>query len=280
MGEFQYLTINGITYTVADPDAAVIRDDTVGAGAWSGKNIADRLCPLFSESGSIVSCQPLEGYPLTVVSQIQGQQAGSGSPAPENIRPLTGWDKATLTQENGQTKREFSVRLGQTVWSGSLDWNTGILTVDKILAVFDGTENWGLFGGFYMIGGLPGAGAQASLASTAGCCSHYRYTYGTAEGVPGWSPDASNSVATPRFVNTGFATVEQWKAYVAAQYAGGTPVTFGYPLKTPVTAALTPYEIPALAGVNTLRCTTGETAVSGRADPTVLFEKLLAAANG
>ena len=43
------------------------QDDTiVGADCWSSKNIVDKLCPSFTESGSVVQCEPVEGYPLTV----------------------------------------------------------------------------------------------------------------------------------------------------------------------------------------------------------------------
>lgn len=46
------------------------------------KGIIDKLCPAFSESGSVVTCQPVEGYPLSVVSQIQPVQEGEGDPRP------------------------------------------------------------------------------------------------------------------------------------------------------------------------------------------------------
>ena len=49
---------------------ATIDDSKVGADAWSSKNIVDKLCPAFSESGSVVACQPLEGYPLEVTTAV------------------------------------------------------------------------------------------------------------------------------------------------------------------------------------------------------------------
>ena len=47
---------------------AVINDGVVGANAWSGKNTVDKLCPGFAASGSVVTCEPLEGYPLEVTA--------------------------------------------------------------------------------------------------------------------------------------------------------------------------------------------------------------------
>lgn len=275
MREFQYLTINGTTYTVADPDAAVIRDDTVGGDAWSARNIVDRLCPAFSQSGSPVTCQPVEGYPLEVVLLLQPQQAGSGDPGPDNIRPITGHTGGVLTLGNGSQTQTFSAQFGQTVYGGSYRWDTGLLTLDKTCVTFDGTENWDLFGGgFFILKGLPDAGAQATLSAASACCSHYPYIYGAGGNVTGWFQDASYTVATPRFVNTGYTTVEEWVAYVTAQYEAGTPLQFCYPLKAPVTCQLEPQAVLALAGSNSLQCGTSQLSVSGRSDPRALFEKL------
>ena len=47
---------------------ADINDDEIGTSAWSSKNTVDKLCPTFTESGSAVTCEPIEGYPLEVVS--------------------------------------------------------------------------------------------------------------------------------------------------------------------------------------------------------------------
>jgi hypothetical protein len=48
----------------------MIDNTTVGADAWSSKNVVDKLCPGFTESGVAVICRPVEGYPLEVVSHI------------------------------------------------------------------------------------------------------------------------------------------------------------------------------------------------------------------
>lgn len=63
---------------------------------WSSWNIVDKLCPEFQESGSVVVCEPVEGYPLEVVSKIIPKQSGSGDPSPENVRPIESWTGAKL----------------------------------------------------------------------------------------------------------------------------------------------------------------------------------------
>ena len=58
--------------------------------------LIDKLAPAFTESGSAVTCQPVEGYPLGVVSKIEPIQEGSGDPSPDNIRPITGHSEVKL----------------------------------------------------------------------------------------------------------------------------------------------------------------------------------------
>ena len=43
-----------------------IDDNTIGADAWSSKNIVDRLCPPINESSNAVRCVPIKDYPLDV----------------------------------------------------------------------------------------------------------------------------------------------------------------------------------------------------------------------
>lgn len=62
--------------------------------------------------------------------------------------------------------------------------------------------------------------------------------------------------------------VDAWKAYLAAQYAAGTPVQVCYKLATPVPFTATGgAALSALDGVNTVITDADSVAVSGRADP-------------
>lgn len=69
---------------------AVIDDTTVGTDAWSSKHIVDVLCPPLGESGNPVVCYPVSGYPLGCKVSWEPTQEGSGTPSPENIRPIKG----------------------------------------------------------------------------------------------------------------------------------------------------------------------------------------------
>ena len=65
-----------------------------------------------------------------------------------------------------------------------------------------------------------------------------------------------------------FETVDELNAYLAAQYAAGTPVQIAYKLAEPIPFTATGAQpIPALSGVNTVLTDADSVAVTGRADP-------------
>ena len=65
-----------------------------------------------------------------------------------------------------------------------------------------------------------------------------------------------------------FASVDELNAYLAAQYAAGTPVQVAYKLAEPVPITATGgTALPALAGVNTVLTDADSATVTGRADP-------------
>jgi hypothetical protein len=71
-------------------------DSTIGENTWSSKNIVDMLCPPLEESGNPVVCYPVAGYPLGVKAKWEPAQEGSGTPSPENIRPIKGRDSVRV----------------------------------------------------------------------------------------------------------------------------------------------------------------------------------------
>lgn len=81
----------------AGKDGVQIDDAAVSEDApWSSKHIIDMLCPPLEESGNPVVCYPVAGYPLGVKAKWEPVQEGSGTPSPENIRPIKGRDSVTV----------------------------------------------------------------------------------------------------------------------------------------------------------------------------------------
>lgn len=81
----------------AGKDGVQIDDAAVSEDApWSSKHIIDMLCPPMEESGNPVVCYPVAGYPLGVKASWEPVQEGSGTPSPENIRPIKGRDSVRV----------------------------------------------------------------------------------------------------------------------------------------------------------------------------------------
>ena len=92
-------------YTTAVNDIATLKqqvanithdDSSIGDKPWSSKHIIDMLCPPLEESGNPVVCYPVAGYSLGVKASWEPVQEGSGTPSPENIRPIKGRDSVTV----------------------------------------------------------------------------------------------------------------------------------------------------------------------------------------
>lgn len=88
-------------------DAPQIDDAAISTTSpWSSKHIIDMLCPPLEETGNPVVCYPVSGYPLGVKAKWEPVQEGSGTPSPENIRPIKGRDSVKV-ERCGENVIEF-----------------------------------------------------------------------------------------------------------------------------------------------------------------------------
>nr|DAK05882.1 MAG TPA: collagen triple helix repeat protein [Ackermannviridae sp.] len=97
-------------------DAPQIDDAAISTTSpWSSKQIVDTLCPPLEESDNPVVCYPVAGYPLGVKAKWEPIQEGSGTPSPENIRPIKGRDSVTV-ERCGENLLPFGERLENIYW--------------------------------------------------------------------------------------------------------------------------------------------------------------------
>lgn len=259
-------------------------DDTAitTTSLWSSKQIVDILCPPIEETGNPVVCYPVAGYPLGVKAKWEPVQEGSGTPSPENIRPIKGRDSVTITrQEDNQV---ITLTLPETVYGGEVDAVTGEGINEWKSITLDGTETWSYE--LTNISGKVGFLLRAKDIQTPTTpdqkgqivCNKYvtrsaNDTYTTKTGI---SIEAGNNKYF-RIYDEVHADkdVASWKAYLAAQYAAGTPVQIAYKLKEPVPfTAAGAQPIPALSGTNTLLTDADSVSVSGRADLNHIIRKM------
>lgn len=288
----QLARIPEVTQLAEDVESITPDDTTITTKPWTSKKTVDALCPPFESSGGVVQCNPVEGYPLGVKSRIDAVQEGTGDPSPDNVRPIIGWEVTELHQSNdGGTEKTYTAALPETVYGGELDWETGVLTADRVKLAMNGNENWYIVSNanqngtvFALIYAYPGAIVytnDAAWANVPFVCSHFKRANATLSDL-NLNGSRLNSAwyfnGNARFVYgepNGGTDIDDWKSFLSSQYSAGMPVTVVYGLAEPYTIQLTPQQIAALSGVNTLYSNSGDTTVSGRTDPVWLTQSLI-----
>lgn len=201
--------------TVKQQVANITPDNgTIGEKPWSSKHIIDMLCPPLEESGNPVVCYPVAGYPLVVKAKWEPMQEGSGTPSPENIRPIKGRNIVTVNLADGLRSWKM------LTLNGTENWGT------------DTTDSPGKVGFKFQVPEI----ATPTMPHIKGDIVCNQYPTRTADETfarqNGISVEAQEHHYF-RIYNDTYAegTIDEWKAYLAAQYAAGTPVQVAYKLK-------------------------------------------------
>lgn len=93
----------------------------------------------FTAEGKSAVCYSVAGNDLELAARMVAYQSGTGLPSPENVRPIAGFD--VLTFNRTEDGAEVTVNLGETVYGGTVDLKTGVLTIDRGALVVDGNSN-------------------------------------------------------------------------------------------------------------------------------------------
>ena len=153
-----------------------------------------------------------------------------------------------------------------TVYGGTVDPAAGTLTVDRVYRVFDGGESWAKFGsGDAIYFRLP-IGSFGTVVDDSGICSHFApVMISAANTAVGQrvvnSAAANNATLCIRPENAASATVDGFTAWLAAEASAGHPVQIAYRLTEPAVYSLTPVQIAALEGINTIWADCGPVSV-------------------
>lgn len=198
------------------------------------------------------SFKPSEDMRVFPSILITNATASSGDITVANVQIEVG-DETEYEPYRGDT---FSRSFGRTVYGGTLDADSGMLTITHVFVPLTGTEALTSYTGsdgltYYRLTNL--CGDRPAKNKSALVCSHYPTTNSVHSGTQGVIfNDSCMTVMLrdSRFQNT--PDVDGMKAYFAAQYAAGTPVQICYEVAQPETVQLSPLEIPALEGVNTV----------------------------
>lgn len=238
-----------------------------------------------SQTGNVITITDAAERPVqAAVTTISALQPGDGTPSPDNVRPIIGWEAARLwhgAAYDAEAEPSLTAELPETIYGGILDWTTGILTVTHFMQTFDGTEEWTLStDGFFSYYKASLYGKTASDNQYAHhVCSHFKADrYRAYASAPDNSCHEMNNNKLMVKCSS-IATLEEWISYLGAQAAAGTPLTIAweYLPKYYTTVQLTPSQLTLLRGSNAIWSDTGSTSLTYIADTKLYIDNAVTA---
>lgn len=197
---------------------------------------------------------------------------GSGATVDFDVIPMMVAGSAIPAAYSPYQGDTYTVQLGQTVYGGTLDVGTGEGSEEWSVINLSSSNNLGSLEDFanettmlYYIGNL-----DNMQNTTLVRCSHLPTTNiinssNTNIGIYG---NPERDMAYIRLSKETASNLDEFKQWVDAQSAAGTPVQVAYKLVTPTPFQATGNQtIPALPGTNTLYADAGDITVTGASDP-------------
>ena len=183
---------------------------------------------------------------------------------PKDYYPYNEGEETCVSAVNGDEYRHIPITFPSeagTVYGGTLDVTTGLLTVERVMDEFDGSsdEGWYKFG-------ASSASAFAMFVPREhfheSSNEHIKANYLNTISQPVTWGDYDNWISANS--SNGFVTgiksitdVDSWKAYLSQN-----PLQICYELATPQTYQLSPTEVTLLMGDNNIWADTGDTSVA------------------
>ncbi len=242
---------SAVTAAESSAEAKQTANEAKETAEQTEANLIDKLCPNINESGSIVACEPVEGYPLTVQADeaTKVYRCGKNLLGP-TISPQTTNGITATVDEDG------TIHLNGTATANAWFYITPTYPLpiaDYVLSAHDyaPTADVDNFGFQYQnnthnVFGLTGAGATVRS-----------YTENQIWRVEFRVPSGKTLNDYTMRIQIELGTV----ATAFERYRGVETFTLGE-------------TIPTLDGGNTIWADSGDVSVSGKADPKALFDKL------
>ena len=196
--------------------------------------------------------------------EIEPVQTGSGTPSPENIRPLAGRTGLTLTlspTQDAQDGESLTVSWADgagEVFGGSLDLTTGLLTVSAVKRTILSVSGMQSANNGYAMSRLGNYGYVRESGRK--LCSMLAPFSGSASRIqPGYfnvinSPAYNRAQLIFKFADHSAATKAEaaamYEQTLAALNAAGTPLEVVFTLAEPLTWQLTSAQVLTLRGMN------------------------------
>lgn len=183
----------------------------------------------------------------SVICSINPTQSGSGTPSPTNPRSISGYTacNVVVADEDMQTKSTTNIPFGQTVYGGSLDVTSGILTIDK--GYIDlGTLTWS-YSAPTETRPIARFNASIPLAEDTGVSINIMSDIYNPSSSPVAGREIDSTICllskTIYICDSRFSDANSFKTAVTGHCAV-------YPLATPTEVQLTPKQIAQIVGTN------------------------------
>lgn len=172
-----------------------------------------------------------------------------------NLCPISGHTEASVEVTDGdETTKTYTIALGDTIYGGTVDFDSGVMTVDR--AIVDlGELTWAYQSGnvqFYTASEI--ADAKTGNVTNGVICSCYEVDL---RPYSQYSQPHARGMIDKRIyiIDANYTDSTLFKASLSGQ-------TMVYPLATPTIVQLTPEQIQLLKGTNTLTASTGQISVT------------------
>ena len=268
---------NGLTWTITS-DGTVTANGTANGTAYYNSNYFSLPAGTYTISAMShfrISVRNLDAGDTTIAAQQIGEPctftvenyiqkatlffAASGTLDNVSAKPQIekGTTATTYAPYTGQTS---TLTLPRIIYGGTVDAVTGDGNENTKIITLDGNELKFTKVNIYI--NLPAHSAPGISKGGIICCSHFNRRLFAVNTTYEFCFLLESDMTSL------FASVDDLNAYLAAQYAAGTPVQIAYKLAEPVPFTATGAQpIHALSGVNTVLTDADSATVTGRADP-------------
>lgn len=242
---------------------------TADTTTWSSNKIASYIPQTETITNTPVASftDGADNVPVSsLIVDIDAVQAGSGTPSPNNVRPISGHSTCTIKVnddiDDPQTEITYPIALGQTVYGGTLNVSTGLLTITHGIKTFDGTLSYTMTGDGKIVycDATPDAKViQGNYGQASAICDYFRNEPNSVAIRQG-TVDMSFNIGSAYFSNnprTVFRNSNWTSITDTINFFTNNPTQIVYELATPITATLTPTEVRTLLGNNNIFADTG-----------------------
>lgn len=234
----------------------------------SGQAVGGSTLKTLTESGYPCMLEGSAGMPV-LDYKIYGNSVQDGTPSPDNpVEVKSVGDLITEGEYSGKYKIPVvtsgenyklvttSIYLNEPLrkigdYADVIDFERGVAErkINKI--VFDGTED---FRAHSTLKGWFQLPDDTVLVGRLACCTHFYYTYSASSMSEGSFTTVNPIGNTGRYVfnMSDETTLDDFKIFLASEYAKGTPVTVYYALADPTTEPISIPTIPTFDGTTVI----------------------------